>query len=153
MPLRKSLYRWNYAKNKNDLETKSGNDIFVPTLSPVRRTGSTQAELAFVCTQGVPSLVPTSDWVFIVRKRKAHFWSGKETEVGVLSARHFLNLVASKLDTFDSDLSLDLLPPKVTSEVDKLLQNCEFQFPREEFEILGLDGFVDIEVDSNTAPN
>jgi hypothetical protein len=153
MTLPKSLYRWNYAKNKKNLEAKCGEDIFVPTLSPVRRTASNRAELAFVCSQGVPCLVPTSDWVFIVRTRKEHFWSGKETEVGVMSERQFRDSVAGKLETFDSELSLELLPPKLTVDVGKLLQTCEFEFPREEFEILALDGFVDIEFGLTAAPN
>jgi hypothetical protein len=153
MPLSKSMYRWRYSRRKKHLQTKCGKDIFVPTLSPVRRTGSTLAELAFVCTLGVPCLVPTSDWVFIVRERKAHFWSGKETEVGVVSARKFRDLVACHLESFDSDLSLDLFSPKLTSDVMRLLQTCEFEFPRDEFAVLALDEFVDIEVDRNIAPN
>jgi hypothetical protein len=127
MPLSKSLYRWKYARNKKNLEKECGNDIFVPTLSPVRRTGSNQAELAFVCTQGVPCLVPSSDWVFIVRKQK-HIWSGKQTEVGVVSARQFRDLVTNKIEAFDSDLSLYLLPPKLTADIGRLLQTCEFEF-------------------------
>jgi hypothetical protein len=153
MPLSKSLYRWKYARNKKDLETKCGQDIFVPTLSPVRRTGSNQVELAFVCTQGVSCLVPTSDWVFIVRERKAHFWSGKQSEIGVVSAGKFRDLVAGKLGAFDSDLSLHLLPPEHIPDVDTVLQHCEFEFPREEFEGIALDAFVDIEFGPGTTPN
>jgi hypothetical protein len=153
MTLPESLYRWNYAKNKKNFGIKCGKDIFVPTLSPVRRTASNRAEPAFVCAQGVPCLVPTSDWVFIVRERKAHFWSGKETEVGVVSARQFRDLVAGKVEAFDSDLSLNLLPPKLTTDIGRLLQTCEFEFPGEEFEVLAPDGFVDIEVGTNTTPN
>ena len=153
MPRSKSMYRWRYSRSKKHLQTICGKDIFVPTLSPVRRTGSNRAELAFVCTQGIPCLMPASDWVFIVRERKAHFWSGKEREVGVVSRRKFRDLVAGPLEPFDSDLSLDLLPPKLTADVARVLHTCEFEFPREEFEVLALDGFVDIEVGHNAVPN
>lgn len=151
--IEKSMYKWNYSKEKKNLQRKCGEAIFVPTLSPVRRIGSNAVELAFVCTQGVPCLVPTSDWVFIVRDRKAHFWSGKQSEIGVVSVGQFQGLVADRLEPFNSDLSLRLLPPKRTHDISSLLQSCEFEFPREEFEVLALDEFVDIELDSGTAPN
>jgi hypothetical protein len=153
LSLEKSLYRWNYSKDKKNLQATCGDQIFAPTLLPVRRVGSNHAELAFVCTQGVPCLVPISDWVFIVRQRKAHFWSGKQQEVGVVSARRFRGLVSGKLEEFNSQLSLWLLPPLATTAVNKLLQTCDFDYPKEEFEVLALDGFVDIDTVPKTAPN
>jgi hypothetical protein len=153
LSLKKSMYKWNYSKERKNLQRKYGEGIFVPTLSPVRRIGSNRGELAFVCTQGVPCLVPTSDWVFIGRDRKAHFWSGKQSEIGVISARRFRELVADRLESIDLDLSLHLLPPKLTREVGGLLEGCEFEFPREEFEVLPPDGFVDIELGPETLPN
>jgi hypothetical protein len=154
MPLSKSLYRWNYAREKKTLHAKLGGEIFVPTLSPIRRSGANQVQLAFAYTQGVPCLVPQSDWVLAVRKRKAHFWSATQPEVGVLTAYRFRELVGGMLRDFDSDqLSLQVLPTRVTSEIAKLIQTCEFEYPREEFEILPLDGFVDVEFMPRVAPN
>jgi len=100
----------------------------------------------FVYTQDVPCLVPNFDWVLVVRKRKAHFWSGTHSEVGVLSAARFRELALGHLTDFDSDeVSLQVLSPKATSDLNKRIQTCEFEYPKKEFEVLAPDGFVDIE--------
>jgi len=154
MPLTQSIYRWNYAKAKKGLERRCGNDIFVPNVSLVRRVGSNQVAPAFVYTDGVPSLVPISDWVFIVRDRKQHFWSGKKTEVGVLSSTEFRNLTGEYLKDFDHDqLGLRVLDPASAREVSSLIQSCEFMFPRDEFEGVAPDGFVDIDLEVKSALN
>lgn len=154
MSLEKSMYRWNYAKNKKSLEATCGEQIFVPTLSPIRRTGSGHAQLAFAYTQGVPCLVPDADWVLVVRKKKTHFWSAAESEVGVLSASRFRELAAESLRRFDSNgLSMRILPPECSSRVSKVIQTCEFEFPKQEFEVLAPDGFVDTEIDPANRPN
>jgi len=154
MSLEKSMYRWNYSKNKRTLEERCGEQIFVPTLSPVRRSGSSHAQLAFAYTQNVPCLVPDSDWVLVVRKKKAHFWSAAESEVGVLSASRFRELAVESLRDFDSnDLSMRVIPLETSFRVSKVIQSCEFEFPKQEFEVLAPDEFVDIEIGPGTRQN
>jgi hypothetical protein len=154
MLLEKSTYRWNYSIKKKELQRKCGDQIFVPTLSPIRRRGSSEAQLAFAYTQNVPCLVPDSDWVLLVRNKKAHLWSTAHSEVGILSARRFRELVSGHLETFDSNEdSLQVLSPKATSGVNKHIQNCEFEYPKEEFEVLAPDGFVDVEIGPGSRPN
>jgi hypothetical protein len=154
MLLEKSMYRWNYSNKKKDLQRKCGDQIFVPTLSPIRRRGSSQAQLAFVYTQDVPCLVPIFDWVLVVRKKGAHFWSATHSEVGILSARRFRELVSEHLKNFDSNEdSLQVLSPRATSDLNKRIRTCEFEYPKEEFEVLAPDGFVDIEIGPGSRPN
>ena len=118
--------RWDYSNKKKDLERKCGDQIFVPTLSPIRQRGSSQVQLAFVYTQDVPCLVPDFDWVLVVRKKEAHFWSAAHSEVGILSARRFRELVSGHLKNFDSNEdSLQVLSPKATSDLKKRIQTCE----------------------------
>ena len=105
-------------------------------------------------TQDVPCLVPIFDWVLVVRKRKAHFWSGTHSEVGVLSAARFRELALGHLTDFDSDeVSLQVLSPRATSDLNKRIRTCEFEYPKEEFEVLAPDGFVDIEIGPGSRPN
>jgi len=154
MSLEKSTYKWNYSIKKKELQRKCGDQIFVPTLSPIRRRGSNQAQLAFAYTHNVPCLVPDSDWVLVVRNRKAPLSSATHSEVGFLSARQFRELVSGHLENFDSNMgSLRVLSPKATSDLDKQIQNCEFEYPMEEFEVLAPDGFVDIEIGPGSRPN
>jgi len=154
MLLEKSMYRWSYSNKRKDLQRKCGDQIVVPTLSPIRRRGSSQAQLAFAYTQDVPCLVPNCDWVLIVRKKEAHFWSATSSEVGILSARRFRELVSEHLKSFDSNEgSLQVLSPKATLDLKKRIQNCKFEYPKEEFEVLALDGFVDIEMGPGSRPN
>jgi hypothetical protein len=154
MLLEKSTYRWNYSNKRKELQRKCGEQMFVPTLSPIRRRGSSQVQLAFAYTQNVPCLVPDSDWVLVVRNRKAHLWSAAQSEVGILSARRFRELVSRHLENFDSsEGSLQVLSPKATSDVNRHIQNCEFEYPKEEFEVLPPDGFVDIEIGPGNSPN
>ena len=81
-------------------------------------------------------------------------WSATHSEVGILSARRFRELVSRHLEDFDSnEQSLQVLSPKATSDVNKQIQNCEFEYPKEEFEVLAPDGFVDIEIGPGSRPN
>jgi len=40
--------------------------------------------------------------------------------------------------------ALQVLSPEATSDLKKRVQTCEFEYPKEEFEVLAPDGFVDI---------
>ena len=154
MLLAKSMYRWNYSIKKKDFQRKCGDQIFVPALSPIRRRGSSQVQLAFVYTQNVPCLVPDSDWVLVVRQKKAHVWSAAQSEVGILSARCFRELASGHMENFDStEGSLQVLSPKATSDLNKRIRSCEFEYAKEEFEVLAPDGFVDIEMGPGSHPN
>jgi hypothetical protein len=92
--------------------------------------------------------------VLVVRKGEAHFWSARDSEVGVLSAARFRELAAESLKRFESnELSVQVLPPEGSSRFSKVIQTCEFEFPKQDFEVLAPDGFVDIEIGVGTRPN
>jgi len=149
-----SMYRWKYSKNKKNLQSQCGDGIFVPTLSPIRRMGSKKVQLAFALTERVPCLVPDSDWVLVVRKKKQHFWSPATSDIGVLSAARFRELAAENLQPFESgELFLQVIKPENALALSKVIQKCEFELPRQEFEVLSPDEFVDIGRSKAVRPN
>lgn len=143
LELQKSMYRWRYLAKKSALQT---DDIFAPGVAVVRHADSRELALAFVCTEGVPTLVPKTDWVFLVRHRKRLFRS-KTAETLVVSAGEFRDLTALHLRVFESDeLDLQMIPPESADRVAKLIAKHESSLNREEFEVLAPDGFVDVDV-------
>jgi len=86
-----SLYLWRYKKAKEDLEKKCGEEIFVPTLVPVQRTGDLRVGRAFTYTRGLPMIVPESEWVFIVGAKKGFFREKKSRKLLSLAQRLFVN--------------------------------------------------------------
>ena len=73
MPLEHSLYLWRFRMAKKKLKLICGEELYVPHLTPVHQKDSKVVSRAFTCTQGVPTMVPESEWVFIVRGKKGFF--------------------------------------------------------------------------------
>ena len=49
MPSEKSTYMWKYCFGKRELQTELGNEIFVPSLVPLRKSGSSIVGTMIVC--------------------------------------------------------------------------------------------------------
>jgi hypothetical protein len=150
----KSLYLWNYMKARRQLEDVCGEDVFVPRLVPVRRKNDTAVDTAVVCSEGVPMILPASDWVIIVRQKKGLFRPKKDSEVGVISRKTFDGLLGSHAHTFDwNDPPVQVIQPASAGPVAKILTSLERMLAKDEFEILALDSFVDVERPvANTSP-
>jgi len=147
MPPAKSLYLWKYAREKKRLEEGCGEDVFVPTLSPVCRQGTTDVDTAVICTEGIPMIMPASDWVIVVRDKKGLFRSKKDKDVGVISREAFNALVGSHLRDFDweDDMVVQIIQPDSAEPVAKILSSIDRTLERDEFEVLARDSFVDVE--------
>jgi hypothetical protein len=151
MPITSSLYLWRYKTAKQTLERACGEEIFVPNLVPVQRKGATLVERAVTCTQGVPMIVPDSEWVFVVRGKKSFFRSKGENEVGIISTETFRELLAGYIEDFQwSEPTVRIIRPKSVGRVGKTLQSIESMVGRSELEIIGMDSFVDIELPEGT---
>jgi len=98
MPAPDSLYLWRYGKAKEDLERTCGEGVFVPSLVPVQRKGDTRVGRATVYTEGLPTIIPECEWVFIVRRRKAFFRSKKD--VAAISAQTFREMLTGHIKSF-----------------------------------------------------
>jgi hypothetical protein len=150
MALTSSLYLWKYMKAKEDLETTCGEEIFVPNLVPVRRKRSTKVGRAVTCTQGVPMIVPESEWVFIVRGGKRFFRPRDKHEAAVISAETFRELLVGYIKPFQwSDPAVQVIGAESIERVGKIIQSIDHILPRAELEIIGTDSFVDIELPDN----
>lgn len=142
-----STYLWRYVKGKEDLQRSCGEAVFVPSLVPVQRKGDTRALRATIYTQGLPTIVPECEWVFIVRRRKGLFRSKKEQEVAAISVETFRELLAGYMKPFAwQGLQVQIISPEVAENAGKIIGAIERTVSRAEFEIIGMDSFVDIDL-------
>lgn len=151
MPAAASLYLWRYAKAKGDLERTCGEKVFVPSLFPVQKKGDKRAYRASVYTEGLPTIVPECDWVFVVRQKKRLFRSKGEPEVTAISVDTFHAALAGCISPFRWQPDVQLISPESAEKAGKMIQAVERSLPRSEFEVLGMDSFVDIDLPQNPA--
>jgi hypothetical protein len=142
-----SLYLWRYKKAKENLEEKCGEEVFVPDLVPVRRKGDSRVGRAFTYTQGLPMIVPESEWVFIVGAKKGFFRAKEKQEVAVISAEIFRELPPGYIQPFQwPDPSVRIIGPGSAEGVGKIIFSIDRTMSRSEFDVIGTDSFVDIEL-------
>jgi len=140
-----SLYLWRYSKAKQDLKRASGEEMFVPTLVPIRKKGSTQVGAAFTYTQGIPTIVPESEWVILVRKKKGFSLRKRAQEVNVISARTFVELLTDYIKPYEwPEFRVRMIAPESAQKVGEISRNIDRTLPRSEFDVVERDAFVDI---------
>ena len=146
MPGAKSFRMWRYMLQKKDLEQRlADEDTFVPKIVPLQHKGAHELKLGFVCSEGVYCLVPTVDWVFIVRPKKGIFKSKPETEVGIISYTTFLELMGHLLQPFD-DENVKQIKRESAEEMTKIIRRFDLPDNREDFKLAGMDSFIDSEI-------
>lgn len=151
MPLEHSLYLWRFRMAKKKLKLICGEELYVPHLTPVHQKDSKVVSRAFTCTQGVPTMVPESEWVFIVRGKKGFFKPREKPEVGVISRETFNELLDGYIEPFQfSETPVRVIRPDSVKKVGNLLKSLERMLERSEFEVVGADSFIDIELPERT---
>lgn len=137
-----SEYLWNYLRQKSDLQTACGDQIFVPSLVPVKVKSEGHVGIAFVVGEGVLTLIPQSTWIFIVLEKRAF---QKKKEVFAIDAATFSQVLRPYLDQFEwNGLNLRVIRSGSVHLVGKLLRDLSDALPRDNFEVLAMDSFVDI---------
>jgi hypothetical protein len=150
MPTAASLYLWRYREAKEDLERACGDEIYVPHLVPVHRKGTTKVGRAVTCTQGVPIIIPEAEWVIIVRAKKRFYRPKEKHEVSVISAETFHELLRGHIKAFQwPDPPVQVISSESTEKVGRILQSIDSMLARSEFEVIGADAFIDIELPEN----
>ena len=144
-----SIYLWRYAMGQEDLERTCGEGIFVPRLAPVQRKGHTEAGRVIAYTEGLPTVIPECEWVFIVRRKKGLIRSKKQNEVVAISAATFRETLANCIRPFHWEgPDLQIISSELAGKAGKITRAIERTLPRSEFEVLGADSFVDIDLPS-----
>jgi hypothetical protein len=144
-----STYLWRYQKAKEDLERACGEAVFVPSLVPVQRKGEKIAGRAITYTQGLPMIVPECEWVFLVRPKKGLFRSKKDPDVDAISGETFREVLASYVKPFHSQQpAVQIINPDLAEKAGKAIRAIDRTLPRSEFEVVGMDSFVDIDLPS-----
>ncbi|MGB8474591.1 MAG: hypothetical protein WCE61_10965 [Candidatus Acidiferrum sp.] len=151
MPIEQSLYLWRFRMAKEQLKHACGAELFVPRLAPVHQKDSKVVGRAFTCTERVPTIVPESEWVFVVRSKNGFLKPKKKPEVGVISQETFNELLQRYVEPFEfSETRVQVIPPGSVKKVGDILRSLERMLPRSEFETIGTDSFVDIELPPKT---
>jgi hypothetical protein len=141
-----SINLWNYSRDRQKFQATVGEDIFVPTLLPFRKTGSGDVTTAIVCSSGVPMIVPESTWVIITRPKKRWMGLSEDTETGVLSARSFYEALGNFILPFERwNRTGRFISPESAIAVAKVLKSINSLIPTQEFETVARDGFIDLE--------
>jgi hypothetical protein len=147
MPAAASLYLWRYAKAKEDLERACGEGVFVPSLVPVHKKSDTIAGRATVYTEGLPTIVPECEWVFMVRRNTGSLRSKKKHEVTAISVETFREMLAGYIRPFHwHDPDVQIISPESAEKAGKIVRAIDRTLPRSEFEVIGMDSFVDIDL-------
>ena len=142
-----SSYLWQYNTAKADLEKKCGEEVFVPNLVPVQRKGNSRVGRVFAYTQGLPMIVPESEWVFIVRAKSGFFRAKEKREVAVISAETFRELPAGYIREFQwPSPAVRIIDPAFAERVGSIIFSIDHTLSRSEFDVIGTDSFVDIEL-------
>jgi hypothetical protein len=151
MPLEDSLYLWRFRMAKEKLRLMCGEEIYLPLLAPVHQKDSKVVGRAFTCTEGVPTIVPESEWVFVVREKTGSFKRKGKPEVGVFSRETFDELLHEHIEPFEfSEAKLRVIQPESARKVGNLLKSVERLLEPAEFEVVRADSFVDIELPKKT---
>jgi len=146
-----SVYLWRYSKAKEDLERACGEEIFVPRLVPFRRRGSTQAGTAFTYSEGLPMIVPDSEWVILIMKKKGLSFNKRGQKIAVISARTFVEVLADYIKPYDyPEPQVRIIGAEFAEAAGKIVRNIERTLPRAEFDVIERDAFVDIQIPTSS---
>jgi hypothetical protein len=147
MPAAASLYLWRYGKAKQHLQRICGESVVVPGLVPVQRKADTRAGRATVYTEGLSTIVPECEWIFIVRGKEGRFHSKQQQEVAAISAETFRELLAGYVKPFHwQDPDVQIISPEFADKAGRIIRAMHRTLPRSEFEVIGTDSFVDIDL-------
>jgi len=147
MPAAASLYLWQYGKSKAELEKTCGEGVFVPSLVPVQRKGETRAGRFTVYTESLPTVLPECEWVCIVKKNTGFFRLKKKHDVSVISGETFREVLGTYLKPFQWENPIvQIISPELAEKAGKVIHSIEHTLSRTEFEVIGTDSFVDIEL-------
>jgi len=147
MPAAASLYLWRYGKSKTELERTCGEGIFVPSLVPVQRNGETKAGRFTVYTESLPTIVPECEWVCIVRRKTGFLRLKRKHDVSVISSETFREVLGNYLKPFQWENPIvQIISPEFAEKAGKVIHSIEHTLSRTDFEVIGTDSFVDIEL-------
>ena len=149
MPGAASFYLWRYGNAKDDLQRTCGEGIFVPTLVPVQRKGDTRAGRAIAYTEGLPTIVPECEWVFIVRRKRGFRLRRprKEHEVAAISAETFRGKLEGYIRPFPwQDPEVQIIYSDSAEKAGRVIAAVDHTLSQSEFDVIGTDSFVDIDL-------
>ncbi len=121
LPSEKLIGWWRYTFNRQSLEEKLGEGVFVPGLHLFYHTERKSPVLAMAWTDNIPTLFPTVDLVVLVRQRKKAFGLLKKLESGYVEAEPFLKKIEAHLKSVESEAGdLKHLPPENVTQTQEI---------------------------------
>jgi hypothetical protein len=147
----KSLYLWNYSRAHGSLEKRfESDDVFVPKLIPVKRKNENQVKTVISWADGIPIVLPTCDIVILKKVHSKGFLGiGKKEEFGWIRFDSVVNAIKPHLRNYTVKdfpiLEMFIATAATTNKVKEALLKVPFDGDVDEFEAVGMDGFIDID--------
>jgi len=141
-----SLYLWRYARARHDLARTCGESVFVPSLFPVQKTGDVRAYRATVYAEGIPTIIPECEWIFLTGRKKGFLRMKKRDDAVAISFDTLRETLATCIKEFPCEgPEVQIVSPELAAKAGRLIRTVGRTLPRSEFEVIGMDSFVDID--------
>lgn len=141
MPRAKGLRFWRYMREREGIEDRLVEDIFVPSYLLFRVKGGLEVKLGISWLTSIPMIVPPADLFILGFERLI----GKGLRRVVCGGGAVLSMVGAYLEDFDPALGLKVLPEKNVKPAAKLLKNVEPRWTMDDLTRIAPGGFVDSE--------
>jgi hypothetical protein len=92
-------------------------------------------------------IVPESDCVILVREKKGFSLKKRAQEVNVISTRTFVELLTDYIKPYEwPEFRVRMIAPESAQKAGEISNHIDRTLPRSEFDVVGRDGFVDIQL-------
>ena len=135
-----SNYIWEYCLQKDDLQKKLGEEYFVPNIFYLKLNKSSEVKTICIWTEGMPFVLPKTDYVSISKKFKKFFIT--KEEVGVVA---YKTIIEKFGQSFQDESLYKILHPEKSEEILKDFNNLKLETTIKKLgEGISVDKFVNI---------
>ena len=151
-PREKALYWWHYTREKDALQDRIEDDVFVPQISMIRKAGEIEVRSLVVWSDALPQVFPAADYVLrnLMAQDKAGEWYSKKKEL--LPWQWVQDEIRPLVQPCDGPVpNLVVVPSNRSSELRKIFNRLEGAAFKD-YQFVGPDGFVDVHLPGKFTP-
>lgn len=142
----KAMAWWNYCKNKEALEKKILEDIFVPTIFILQEVATGNLYTAITWTQAIPQIFPKCDIVIMGQKKKKLLGFFEDIKPYMITYERLINEIQGNLEPFESSVpDIKILTIEKAKNIAEWFNNVKLN-KFEGYESVASDGFIDVKI-------